>query len=53
MLMLQIKQLTVAHRKDGRVMLKDFSFALNPGDRAVIIGEEGDGKSTIQSCPNG
>ena len=45
--MLQIKQLTVAHRKDGRVMLKDFSFALNPGDRAVIVGEEGDGKSTL------
>lgn len=45
--MLQIKNLTVTHRKDGRVLLKDFSFALNPGDRAVLIGEEGDGKSTL------
>ncbi len=45
--MLQIKHLTVTHRKDGRVLLKDFSFTLNPGDRAVLIGEEGDGKSTL------
>jgi ATPase subunit of ABC transporter with duplicated ATPase domains len=45
--MLQIKGLTVTHRKDSRTILKDFSFTLNPGDRAVLIGEEGDGKSTL------
>ncbi len=45
--MLQIQDLTITHRKDGRVLLKDFSFSLNPGDRAVLIGEEGDGKSTL------
>ncbi len=45
--MLQIKNLTVTHRKDGRVLIKDFSFTLNPGDRAVLVGEEGDGKSTL------
>lgn len=45
--MLQIKSLTVTHRKDGRILLDDFSFTLNPGDRAVLIGEEGDGKSTL------
>ena len=44
---LQIKNLTITHRKDGRVLLKDFSFTLSPGDRAVLIGEEGDGKSTL------
>lgn len=44
---LQIKNLTIVHRKDGRVLLKDFSFALSPGDRAVLIGEEGNGKSTL------
>lgn len=45
--MLQISHLTITHRKDGRILLNDFSFTLNPGDRAVLIGEEGDGKSTL------
>lgn len=45
--MLQIKNLSITHKKDFRTILKDFSFVLNPGDRAVIIGEEGDGKSTL------
>lgn len=45
--MLQIKNLSITHKKDFRTLLKDFSFVLNPGDRAVIIGEEGDGKSTL------
>lgn len=45
--MLQIKQLTITHKKDLRVILKDFSFVLNPGDKAVLIGEEGNGKSTL------
>ncbi len=45
--MLQIRNLTIIHRQDLRVMLQGFSFTLNPGDRAVIIGEEGNGKSTL------
>ena len=45
--MLQIRNLTILHKKDYRELLKDFSFALNPGDKAVIIGEEGNGKSTL------
>ena len=45
--MLQIRNLTLTHRKDGRVLLRDFSFTLNPGDRAALVGEEGDGKSTL------
>ena len=45
--MLQIKQLTITHKKDFRVILKDFSFVLNPGDKVVLIGEEGNGKSTL------
>ena len=28
-------------------MLEDFQLVLNDGDKAVIIGEEGDGKSTL------
>lgn len=45
--MLQIKNLTITHKKDMRDILKDFQFVLRPGDRAVIIGEEGNGKSTL------
>lgn len=45
--MLQIKNLTLTHRKDLRPILKSFSCTLNPGDKAVIIGEEGNGKSTL------
>lgn len=45
--MLQIKNLSITHKKDFRVLLKDFSFVLNSGDKAVIIGEEGNGKSTL------
>lgn len=33
--------------KAGRKIIKDFSFALNMNDKLAIIGEEGNGKSTI------
>lgn len=45
--MLQVKSLTMTHRKDLRTMIKDFNFVLNRGDKAVLIGEEGNGKSTL------
>ena len=45
--MLQIKDLTITHKKDLRVILDKFNMVLNDGDRAVIIGEEGNGKSTL------
>ena len=45
--MLQVKNLTVVHKKDDRVLLEDFSFVLNKGDKIAIIGEEGNGKSTL------
>lgn len=45
--MLQIKHLTIAHTKDLRTLIEDFSFVLHPGDKAVVIGEEGNGKSTL------
>lgn len=45
--MLQIKNLTITHKKDLRIILKDFSLVLNDGDKAAIIGEEGNGKSTL------
>ena len=45
--MLQIQHLTVTHRRDLRTVLDDFNFVLNPGDRAAVVGEEGNGKSTL------
>ncbi len=45
--MLQINELSILHRKDLRVMIEDFSLVLNDGDKAVIIGEEGNGKITL------
>lgn len=45
--MLQISNLTITHSKDLRVLLENFSLVLNDGDKAVIIGEEGNGKSTL------
>lgn len=45
--MIQVKNLHLMHKKDLRPILDDFSFALNPGDKAVVIGEEGNGKSTL------
>lgn len=45
--MLQIKNLTITHKKDLRTILQDFSCVFNDGDKAVMIGEEGNGKSTL------
>ncbi len=45
--MLQIRNLKLTHKKDLRVILDDFNLVLNGGDKAVIIGEEGNGKSTL------
>ena len=45
--MLHIKKLNLTHKKDLRIILNDFNLVLNDGDKAVIIGEEGNGKSTL------
>lgn len=45
--MLTIDKLSIVHRRDLREIMRDFSLQLGPGDRAVLIGEEGDGKSTL------
>ena len=37
--MLQVKNRTITHRKDLRVILDNFNMVLNDGDKAVIIGE--------------
>jgi len=45
--MLQTNNLTITHKKDLSRIIENFSFTLNQGDKAVIIGEEGNGKSTL------
>ncbi len=45
--MFQVNHLSVTHTRDLRSMVSDFSLVLQPGDKAALIGEEGDGKSTL------
>ncbi len=45
--MLQVRKLSVTHREDCTPVIEDLSFVLAPGDRAAVIGEEGNGKSTL------
>ena len=50
--MLRIKNLNVYTNK-GRNLIKDFSFTLNEKDKIGIIGEEGNGKSTLLKILSG
>ncbi len=44
--MLKIDNLTIITSK-GRKLIEDFSFVLNNEDKVALIGEEGNGKSTL------
>ena len=45
--MLTVNELTLTHRKDLTVLVDSLSFTLNDGERLALIGEEGNGKSTL------
>lgn len=45
--MLQIKNLNITHKNDLRPIISGLSLVLNDGDKAAVIGEEGNGKSTL------
>ena len=45
--MFQVRNLTITHKKDLTTLVEGLSFTLAPGDRAALIGEEGNGKSTV------
>ena len=45
--MLELQNVTIRMRAEDRALAEDLSFTLDRGDRAVLIGEEGNGKSTL------
>ncbi|MCL2752820.1 MAG: ATP-binding cassette domain-containing protein [Defluviitaleaceae bacterium] len=45
--MLEIKNVSIRHIVSDKMLVENFNFVLNHGDKAVIIGEEGNGKSTL------
>lgn len=45
--MLDIKNVTISNKYDNRTIIENFNLTINSGDKAVIIGEEGNGKSTL------
>ena len=45
--MLTITNLTLTHQKDLTTLIENLSFTVNPGERIALIGEEGNGKSTL------
>ena len=44
--MIKTDKLTITTLK-GRCLIENFSFVLNDGDKLAVIGEEGNGKSTL------
>ncbi|MGN0774696.1 MAG: ATP-binding cassette domain-containing protein [Candidatus Ventricola sp.] len=45
--MLTIQNLTLTHKKDLVSLIENLSFAVHPGERLALIGEEGNGKSSL------
>ena len=45
--MLEFNKVSIIIKKDNRPIIKDFTFVLHPKEKMAIIGEEGNGKSTL------
>ena len=45
--MIEINNLSITHRYDLIKIINDFNFILHKGDKVALIGEEGNGKSTL------
>ena len=46
-MLLATQHLTLDHQKDLRNLVHDLNLIVNPGDKIAIIGEEGNGKSSL------
>lgn len=46
-MLLTIQHLSIHHQKDLRTLIQDLSLRIHTGDKVAIIGEEGDGKSSL------
>jgi len=44
---MEINNLRIIKKKDNRTLIDNFNFVLHKGDKVAIIGEEGNGKSTL------
>lgn len=47
MKMLQLIDVTMLHMKDFKHVIKELTICINKGDKVAIIGDEGNGKSTL------
>ena len=45
--MLNIRNLTLTHKKDLTNLIENLSLTVNKGERLALIGEEGNGKTTL------
>lgn len=45
--MLEFNNVSISLTKDNRPIVKKFTFVLHPNEKIAIIGEEGNGKSTL------
>lgn len=45
--MIQLRHLNLIHLKDLKELVHDLSICINNGDKVAIIGDEGNGKSTL------
>lgn len=45
--MLSVRRLSILHQQDLRPLVSDLSFTVSGQDKLAIIGEEGNGKSTL------
>jgi ATPase subunit of ABC transporter with duplicated ATPase domains len=45
--MLQVNHLNITNIKEDRCLVKDLSFVVNEGEKIALIGEEGNGKTSI------
>lgn len=45
--MIEFNNISIMLKQNGREIIKNFNFVLNKDDKIAIIGEEGNGKSTL------